>query len=86
MEWKKMSITELFDQAQILPTPQREQLALMLLETLPADDDGPVVIDEEYEAELERRLESIRSGQSKGHSLEDVMKQLRETLRQNSAS
>jgi putative addiction module component (TIGR02574 family) len=80
-----MSITELFDKAQVLPTSDREQLALMLLETLPADDEGPVVVDEEYEAEIHRRLERIRSGDSKGHSLEDVMKQLRETLHRNSS-
>jgi putative addiction module component (TIGR02574 family) len=80
-----MSVTELFDKAQFLPSNEREQLALMLLETLPADDAAPIELDEEYEAELERRLERIRSGQSKGHTLESVMDHLRETLRKNSA-
>jgi putative addiction module component (TIGR02574 family) len=81
-----MSVAELFDKAQVLPSAEREQLAMMLLDTLPADDGDPIVIDEEYEAELHRRLERIRTGQSKGHTVEEVMSQLRETLRKHSAS
>ena len=80
-----MSVAELFDKAQVLPSAQREQLAMMLLETLPADENAPVEIDEEYEAELERRLEMIRTGQAKGHSLESVMETIRATLRGQSA-
>jgi putative addiction module component (TIGR02574 family) len=81
-----MSVAELFDKAQVLPSADREKLAMMLLETLPEDADGPIVIDEEYEAELHDRLERIRTGQSKGHTVEEVMTQLRETLRKHSAS
>jgi putative addiction module component (TIGR02574 family) len=80
-----MSVNELFDHAQILPSAEREQLALMLLETVPSDDGAAIEIDQEYEAELERRLERIRKGESKGHTIEEVMEHLRETLRKNSS-
>jgi putative addiction module component (TIGR02574 family) len=80
-----MSVAELFDKAQVLPSADREKLAMMLLETLPEDEGGPIEIDEEYEAELERRLELIRTGQAKGHSVEDVMESIRATLRGHTA-
>ena len=81
-----MSVAELFDKAQVLSSADREKLAMMLFESLPEDADGPIEIDEEYEEELHRRIERIRSGQSKGHTVEEVMTQLRETLRKHSAS
>jgi putative addiction module component (TIGR02574 family) len=81
-----MSVAELFDKAQVLTFADREKLAILLLESVPEDHDAPIEIDEEYEAELHRRIELIRTGQSKGHTLEEVMTQLRETLRKHSAS
>ena len=51
-----------------------------LLETIPEDEEAPIEIDEEYEAELHRRIELIRTGQAKGHSLEEVMDSIRATL------
>jgi putative addiction module component (TIGR02574 family) len=74
-------LTELFGKAQVLPPTEREQLAMMLLETLPDEDNVPIVLDPEDEAELERRLEAIRTGQAKGHSLESVMESIKATLR-----
>jgi putative addiction module component (TIGR02574 family) len=81
-----MSVAELFDKAQVLPSSEREKLAMMLLETVSEDEDSPIEIDEGYEQELHRRIELIRTGQSKGHTVEEVMAQLRETLRKHSAS
>lgn len=80
-----MSVAELFDKAQGLPLAEREQLTMMLLDTLPEDEDAPIEIDEEYEAELERRLEMIRTGQAKGHSVEAVMDSIRATLNGHSS-
>ena len=80
-----MSIAELFDKAQVLPAVEREQLALMLLDSLPQDDESPIVLDPEYEAELERRLEDIRAGRAKGHDLATVMDSLRATMRKHAA-
>jgi putative addiction module component (TIGR02574 family) len=82
---KTMSVAELFDKAQILPSTDREKLALMLLESLPEEENGPIEIDEEYEAELHRRLEMIRTGQAKGHTVESVMDSIRATLRGDQA-
>jgi len=79
-----MSVAELFEKAQALPLAEREQLTMMLLDTLPEEHDGPIEIDEEYQLEIERRLERIRTGQSKGHNIEEVMTQLKETLRHHS--
>jgi putative addiction module component (TIGR02574 family) len=73
-------LTDLFDQAQVLPPDQREQLALMLLDSLPDDQDLPIVLDPEYEAELERRIEEIRTGRAKTHDWESVRESLRVTL------
>jgi putative addiction module component (TIGR02574 family) len=80
-----MSVAELFDKAQGLPLAEREQLTMMLLDTLPEGEDAPIEIDEEYQLEIDRRLERIRTGQSKGHSIEEVMTQLKETLRHHSS-
>jgi putative addiction module component (TIGR02574 family) len=71
---------ELFDRAIALPADEREQFALMLLDSLPEDGDAGFVLDSEYEAELERRLEEIRSGRAKGVSIETSMNRLREAL------
>jgi putative addiction module component (TIGR02574 family) len=79
------AIGELFSQAQNLPPVEREQLALMLLDSLPEDGGMPIGLDPDYEAELERRLEAIKSGRLQGHDLESVMQSLRTTLQQRSA-
>jgi putative addiction module component (TIGR02574 family) len=79
-------LNELYDKAQFLPPNEREQLALMLLDSLPDEEGAAVVLDPDYEAELERRLESIRTGQAKGHDLPSVMQSLRTTLAKRRAS
>lgn len=67
---------DLFSQALNLPAEKRGELAFLLLESLP-EENRPVEIDEEYEAELHRRLEEIDSGRAKLHTLEEVMSRLR---------
>jgi putative addiction module component (TIGR02574 family) len=76
-----ITVMELFGQAQTLPVAEREQLALMILEALPAENGVAIDLDPEDEAELERRLDSIKQGQAKGHNLESVMESIRTTLR-----
>lgn len=72
-----MSIAnDVFSQALNLPADQRGELAYLLLESLP-EDERPVELDPEYEAELFRRLEEIDSGQAKMLSLGEVMAKLR---------
>lgn len=50
---------------------------------LPEEDDPPPVLDEEYEAEIHRRIAEIESGQARMLSLEEVMASLRERRQAN---
>ncbi len=43
-----------------LPTADRAEIASFLLESLP--DDAPAVSDDEWEAELNRRVQDMKSG------------------------
>ncbi|MDX1947830.1 MAG: addiction module protein [Pirellulaceae bacterium] len=48
------------------------------MESLPEnDDDAPIVVDEELEAEIERRLAERQSGRAKTFTIEEVMQDLR---------
>jgi putative addiction module component (TIGR02574 family) len=67
---------DLFSQALNLPAEQRGELAFLLLESLP-EDERPIELDPEYEAELFRRLNEMDSGQAKLLSLAQVMASLR---------
>ena len=69
---------DVFSQALGLPAQQREELALLLWESLP-EDDRPLVLDAEYEAEVLRRVEEVESGEAKTLTLEDVMARLRKS-------
>ena len=61
-----MSIaSEILAQALNLPPQERAEIADELLQSLPEEDDTLIVIDEEYEQELLRRLEDIRLGRAK---------------------
>jgi putative addiction module component (TIGR02574 family) len=53
--------TQLLTQALGLSPGQREELAMMLLDSLP-DDDSPMVVDEELERLIERRLAEHEAG------------------------
>jgi putative addiction module component (TIGR02574 family) len=67
---------DLYSQALNLPADQRGELAYLLLESLP-EDERPIELDPEYEAELVRRLEEIDSGRAKMLTLDEVMSRLR---------
>jgi putative addiction module component (TIGR02574 family) len=71
-----MSIAnDLYSQAINLPADQRGELAFLLLESLP-EDERPLDLDPEYEAELIRRLEEIDSGRAKMLTLGQVMERI----------
>jgi putative addiction module component (TIGR02574 family) len=53
--------TQLFTQALALTPGQREELAMMLLDSLP-DDDSPMAVDDELERLIERRLAEREAG------------------------
>ena len=71
---------DLFSQALSLPSSQREELANLLWESLPGDDDAPIEISEELEQVIEQRLEEFRNGTAKTTDLASVMETLRATL------
>jgi hypothetical protein len=72
------AMNDLYCQALDLPDNKRGELALILLESLPEDQDPPIRLDPEYEAELRRRIAASERGELKMHSLEEVMTMLRE--------
>jgi putative addiction module component (TIGR02574 family) len=67
---------DVYSQALSLPAEQRGELAHLLLESLP-EDERPIQLDPEYEAELVRRLEEIDSGRAKMLTLDEVLARLR---------
>ena len=74
-----MSIAnDVFSQALGLPVQQREELALLLWESLP-EEDRPLALDPKYEAEVLRRVEEVESGTAKTLTLEEVMARLRKS-------
>lgn len=71
---------DLLSQALSLPSSEREELANLLYESLPGDDDSPIEICEELQEVIERRLEEYRNGTAKTTDLASVMEALRATL------
>jgi putative addiction module component (TIGR02574 family) len=57
--------SELYTQALCLPPVQREELAMLLLDSLPDDDDLPIRVSEELEQEIERRIAEHQAGTAK---------------------
>jgi putative addiction module component (TIGR02574 family) len=72
---------EILGQALNLPAEQRAEIANKLLQSLPDDDDLPVVVDQELEAEVHRRITEHRLGRAKTVDLETFKKTLREAAR-----
>ena len=66
---------ELKSQLAQLPTSDRAELAGFLLESL--HDDDPRTQDDEWDAELARRLHDIESGAVVGIPAEDVLAEMR---------
>lgn len=56
--------TQVFTQALRLPPGQREELAMLLLDSLP-ENDLPIVVDEELEREIDRRLAEREAGNAR---------------------
>jgi putative addiction module component (TIGR02574 family) len=73
----------LLTQALNLPTNQRAELAQRLLESLPDDDDLPVIPDEELEREIARRIEDHRLGRAKTVDLETFSRAVREAAKRS---
>jgi putative addiction module component (TIGR02574 family) len=81
-----MSIAEsVFSQALSLPADQRGELAFLLLESLP-EDQRPLELEPEYEAEVLRRLGEIDQGNAKLLTLDEVMARMRRSSSSSASS
>lgn len=70
--------SDILSQALSLPVAERAAIAHELLQSLPAEDDLPVVADEELEATIARRIENHRLGQAKSVDFETFKRTLRD--------
>ena len=57
--------SEVYTQALCLPLFQREELAMLLLNSIPDGDDAPVVVSEELKQEIDRRIAERKAGRAK---------------------
>jgi putative addiction module component (TIGR02574 family) len=70
-----MSGHELTAEAMALPLPERAKLAETLLRSLdPATDED---VEQEWDAEVTRRLQRVRDGSAKGKPAEQVFRAIR---------
>ncbi len=72
----KTELKKIVDNALLLPTHERAELANILLSSL--DDDSQRDIEDAWGAELEKRIHDIRSGNVKGIPAAEVFAKLRE--------
>jgi putative addiction module component (TIGR02574 family) len=71
---------ELYSQALCLPPPQREELAMLLLNSLP-EDDSPVVVSEELKREISRRIAEHKAGTAKCIDMDTFIERVRAAAR-----
>ena len=77
---------ELIDRALKLPTPLREKIGLEVLHSV---DYPPIDPEEEkaaFRAELQRRLDDIKSGKTKTYSVAEAMAYLRQEFAERNNS
>lgn len=63
---------EILSDALTLPLDERAQLAAELLASMDTDEEDDAGAEEAWAAEIERRAERVRSGQSQGIDWSDV--------------
>ena len=72
---------ELLRSLLMLPTADREQLAIGLLKSLDESSDKLDAVQSSWREEIKRRWEEYKSGRSKTYSPEEVDAYLRESLK-----
>ena len=70
----------LLDAALLLPEAERGELAALLLDSL-EDEDLEEITEAEWAAELQQRIEDVRSGKSETVPWEVVRKELKEIIK-----
>lgn len=72
------TVEQLEEQAMALPVKDRLRLAHTMLKSAPVK---PEVTQDEYEAELVRRIEAVKAGDHSGLTLEEFEEKNRERLK-----
>ena len=72
------TVQELAEQAMNLPTESRARLADLLVESLDADELGP--IDRQWLAEAKRRRDEVRSGSVETVPGDEALKKVRDVV------
>lgn len=73
---------KLMREALALPREERRRLGLALLESIAdAEDDEDIVLHEAWKEEILRRIDRVRSGESKPIPWDEAEARLRESLR-----
>lgn len=78
MSTAALNIAELVECALSMPRAERSYLVTKLIGSL--DDDDDLEISQEWQDELNRRVEEMRNGTSPGIPHEEVMREARELL------
>jgi putative addiction module component (TIGR02574 family) len=79
-----VAANEVLTMALSLPNDQRAEIAQRLINSLPPEYELPIVIDDELEKEIERRIDDHRLGRSKSVDLETFAKTIREAAQRPS--
>jgi putative addiction module component (TIGR02574 family) len=69
------AVEQLKSQASVLSAPERAELAYFLLSSLEPEEEK---VQEEWRAEIARRVAEIRSGTALGRPADEVVAELRE--------
>lgn len=72
-----MTMPEIYDLALRLPEDQREELAILLLDTLESDPPPSLKSEAEWVATIRQRMEDYEAGNAKVVSLDDAMRRIR---------
>ena len=77
-----MAMPEIYDLAMRLPEGQREELAILLLDTLESDPPPGVRSEAEWRETIHRRMEDLEAGNSKVVGLDEAMRRIRSSPKQ----
>lgn len=77
-----MTMPEIYDLAMRLPESQREELAILLLDTLESDPPPGLKSEEEWNETIHRRMEDLEAGDANVVGLDEAMRRIRSSPKQ----
>ena len=75
------TLSQVAQDAAELPAPDRLKLARLMLDLTDLEPASPDQVQREWDEEIQRRLEELRSGQVTGVPLEEVKKRIETRFR-----